>query len=80
MSEHRTEPGIEAEPADAELALIRAEFLAGLPMPDVSEPADMASWRAEHQAELARGDAAVYEAAAETEHAARGELEADIGA
>ena len=65
---------------DAELALIRAEFLAGLPMPDIFEPADMASWRTEHQAELACGDAAVYAVAAETERTARDELEADMGA
>ena len=63
---------------DAELALIRAEHLSGVPVPDAAEPADMAIWRAGHQAELAAGEAAVCQAAAELEHVARGELEADL--
>jgi hypothetical protein len=63
---------------DAEIALIRAEHLSGVPTPDAAEPADMAIWRAEHQAELAAGEAAVHQAAAELEYVARAELEADL--
>ena len=48
-----------AEPdiTDAELALIRAELAAGLPIPDTSEPSDVAIWRAEHAAELREPEA-----------------------
>jgi hypothetical protein len=42
---------------DAELALIREELTAGLPIPDASEPADVAIWRAEHAAELRETEA-----------------------
>jgi hypothetical protein len=42
---------------DAELALIREELTAGLPIPDISEPADVAIWRAEHAAELQETEA-----------------------
>ena len=73
------EPSAASSPyiTEAELALIRAEALGG-PIPDISKAADVASWRAEHQAELAGGDAALYKAAAEAEYVARVELEAGI--
>jgi hypothetical protein len=40
------------EVTTAELDLIREEFCAGLPTPDIYEHADVAIWRAEHAAEL----------------------------
>ncbi|SRR6266702_3194432 len=42
---------------DAESELIRAEQWAGYPIPDISEPGDVATWRAEHQAELSSPEA-----------------------
>lgn len=72
------EPGVKTPVTDAERALISAESLSGLPVPDISEPADLAAWRAGHRAEITAGPQAVYQAAAETEYAALAELEADL--
>ena len=60
--------------SNGEQALIRAEHLSGLPVPDTSEPADVQAWRSEHQAV---SDPALYRAAADLKRAARTDLEAD---
>lgn len=63
--------------SDAERALIRAEHLSGLPIPDISEPADVETWRSEHQT-TEGGEPAVYKAAADLERTAREELELEL--
>ena len=39
----------------AELAAIRDDLAAGRPIPDISESADIAAWRAEHACEPEAG-------------------------
>jgi len=63
--------------SEAERALVSAEMLAGLPIPDLAEQADVEAWRAEHAELIERGEAAIAAEAAAVRAAAEAELAAE---
>ena len=64
--------------SEAERALVSAEMLAGLPVPDLAEQADVEAWRAEHAELSSHGDEALAAEAAAVRAAAEAELDAEM--
>jgi hypothetical protein len=74
MNEAMTWPAV----SEAERALVSAEMLAGLPIPDLAEQADVEAWRAEHTELIGRGEEALAVEAAAVRAAAEADLDADV--
>ena len=74
MNEAMTWPAV----SEAERALVSAEMLAGLPVPDLAEQADVEAGRAEHAELIGRGEEALAAEAAAVRAAAEADLDADL--
>ena len=74
MNEAMTWPAV----SEAERALVSAEMLAGLPVPDLAEQTDVEAWRAEHAELIGCGEEALAAEAAAVRAAAEADLDADL--
>jgi hypothetical protein len=64
--------------SEAERALVSAEVLAGLPVPDLAEQAGVETWRTEHAELCSHGEEALAAEEAAVRAAAEAELALDL--